>query len=419
MLRNALLPLGEESRIFECLREAERIAKRRDDRGQHARILSYLCRHKLRVNEYAEALDAGARALEMGTTAGDDDVRVAAHLYVGFVHQFLGDLPKAIDHLRNTLRLVERRELERCGLPYLPSVFARMWLAWCVSEQGEFAEGFARAGEAIEVAERIDQPWDRLVAYHGMGLVHLGRGDHPDALHLLERAARLCESVDVVGMHANMSGYFGHALAMTGEPAEGARLLEHAVAVSGPPQSWAQSLLLGFLAHALTLLDRPDEALAAANRALQVARERAEKGYEAWALHALAEVHGATRAPEASRYYKDALRLAGSLGMRPLVAHCHYALGALHRQAGKRRDALRHATLAASLYGQGSQLGRTIDERSITISPLQARCTSSSRQRLRTCPSPANSAPSVVRSRPYAPPLLRNAEGATRSPASR
>jgi len=350
MLRNALLPLGEESRILECLQEAERSAKRLDDRGQHARILSYLCRHKLRVNEYPDALDAGGRALKASAATGDMDVTVAANLYLGFVHQFLGDLPNAIDHLRNTLALIEGRELERCGLPYLPSVFARMWLAWCVSEQGNFAEGFANAREAIELAESIDQPWDRLVAYHGMGLVHLGRGDRADAVHFLERAARLCESVDVVGMHANMTGYLGYVLVLTGRPADGVSLLEQAIAVSGAPQSWAQSRLLGFRAEALMLLGRPDQALDSAKRALQIARTRTEKGYEAWALRTLAEVLAVTGAAESAERYRDALRLAQELGMRPLVAHCHQGLGELDQHAGKRRNALQHAIAAATTY---------------------------------------------------------------------
>jgi tetratricopeptide (TPR) repeat protein len=266
------------------------------------------------------------------------------------VHEFLGNLPTALDHLRETLRLVEGREHERCGLPYLPAVFARTVLGWCAADQGDFGEGFARAREAIELAESVDQPWDRLFAYHSIGVVHLEHGDRADALHFFDHAVRLCESIDVVGMHANMTGYLGYARALNGEPADGARLLQQAVAVTGAPQSWAQSRLLGFLAETLTLLGRPEEALDAANRALQLARDRGERVYEAWALRAVANVLVPTRATEASGRYREALGLAETLGLRPLVAHCHHGLGELHQRTGKRRDALRHATAAATAY---------------------------------------------------------------------
>jgi hypothetical protein len=36
--------------------------------------------------------------------------------------------------------------------------------------------------------------------------------------------------------------------------------------------------------------------------------------------------------------------------MRPLVAHCHVDLGALHRRTGKRDGALEHLTTATTMY---------------------------------------------------------------------
>ena len=34
---------------------------------------------------------------------------------------------------------------ERFGQAYLPAVFSRAWLAWCLAEVGAFAEGIAMA----------------------------------------------------------------------------------------------------------------------------------------------------------------------------------------------------------------------------------------------------------------------------------
>jgi len=52
----------------------------------------------------------------------------------------------------------------------------------------------------------------------------------------------------------------------------------------------------------------------------------------------------------AGGYYREALALAGELGMRPLVAHCHLGLGKLHRRTGNRGLAQEHLTTATAMY---------------------------------------------------------------------
>ena len=55
-------------------------------------------------------------------------------------------------------------------------------------------------------------------------------------------------------------------------------------------------------------------------------------------------------AEDAPGYYREALALAGALGMRPLVAHCHLGLGKLYRRTGKREQAQEHLTTATTMY---------------------------------------------------------------------
>jgi hypothetical protein len=49
-------------------------------------------------------------------------------------------------------------------------------------------------------------------------------------------------------------------------------------------------------------------------------------------------------------HYVRALALADTLGMRPLVAHCHLGLGKLYRRTGKREQAQEHLTTATTMY---------------------------------------------------------------------
>ena len=44
--------------------------------------------------------------------------------------------------------------------------------------------------------------------------------------------------------------------------------------------------------------------------------------------------------------YRSAMAIAGELGMRPLVAHCHLGLGKLYRRTDKREQAQEHLATA-------------------------------------------------------------------------
>jgi hypothetical protein len=53
---------------------------------------------------------------------------------------------------------------------------------------------------------------------------------------------------------------------------------------------------------------------------------------------------------KAEVYYREALTLAEHLGMRPLAAHCYFAVGTLYRGTGKRQQAQEHLTTATTMY---------------------------------------------------------------------
>ena len=84
-----------------------------------------------------------------------------------------------------------------------------------------------------------------------------------------------------------------------------------------------------------------------AERALNLSRERRERGFQAWALRLLGETAAHRSPPEvepASDHYRQALALAEELGIRPLQAHCHLGLGTLYTKTGRQEQA--HAALA-------------------------------------------------------------------------
>ncbi len=134
-------------------------------------------------------------------------------------------------------------------------------------------------------------------------------------------------------------GLLGYVHALSGRVAEGLRLLHQAIQVQESiGLAFLNSFLAVHLGQAYVLADRPEDGFAFAGRALTLARERGERGYEAWALRLLGE-NAAHRDPPdietAEGHYLQAMALAGELGMRPLVARCHLGLGMLARRSGE------------------------------------------------------------------------------------
>ena len=101
--------------------------------------------------------------------------------------------------------------------------------------------------------------------------------------------------------------------------------------------AWLHCPRLQYLGEAYLLAGRADDAQADAPIGpSQLARERGERGFEAWALRLQAEIAAATTpiVDVAESRFREAIALATELEMRPLVAHCHLGLGKLYRRTG-------------------------------------------------------------------------------------
>jgi hypothetical protein len=90
-------------------------------------------------------------------------------------------------------------------------------------------------------------------------------------------------------------------------------------------------------------------------RALERARQRRERGYEAWALRLLGEIAVSRNPPDvhvAETYFRDALARGRALDMRPLVARCHLGLGCLYARLEARKQADMEFQSAADMFGE-------------------------------------------------------------------
>src|SRR5438552_2389344 len=221
-LRTSLLPLGEVERGLTYVREAEGLALDLGDERRAAQIAIYLTGQLYLMGEHDRAWDTGQRALALGGARDDFGLHVSTNTYLGQILLARGDYRQAASFFReNASALVGERARERFGLPQLPSVHSRMCLAWSLAELGEFTEALARAGEAVEIAEAVDQPLSRTVAYTAVGVTSLRRGEHARAITALERALGLIRDWNIALWFPRVASSLGAAYALGGRAAEG------------------------------------------------------------------------------------------------------------------------------------------------------------------------------------------------------
>jgi tetratricopeptide (TPR) repeat protein len=104
-------------------------------------------------------------------------------------------------------------------------------------------------------------------------------------------------------------------------------------------------------ADALLMEGRHADARRSVERALELSVTYGERGYEAGALHTLANVMAASAdAGSAGAHYERALALATELGMLPLVGRCHLGLGQLYLAGKDEENARPHLARAATLF---------------------------------------------------------------------
>ena len=227
-------------------------------------------------------------------------------------------------------------------------------LAWCHAELGTFAEGSALGEEGLRIAEAVAHPASLMHASWGIGLLFLRQGDLPRALPLLERAVGICQDADLPVYFPWFAAALGAAYTLGGRVADAVSLLTQAMEQDDcNGKSVPQAPCRLPLGEAQVLAGRLEEAHALAERTLALARERQQRGYQAYALRLLGEIAAHRDPPDAAlaeAHYQQALALADELGMRPLQAHCHLGLGTLYAKIEQREQARAELSTAIELY---------------------------------------------------------------------
>jgi class 3 adenylate cyclase/tetratricopeptide (TPR) repeat protein len=323
---------GHLDRLSARLKEVELLATRHGETPRLDTVYSFLAQYHWAKGEQREALRYGQSCLDAAERRDDLGLRVTGHYYLGWAHFALGDYPKALEHERAILALLEGpRATERFGMSGLPYCGACAQTAWALIETGDVDQAFAFLDRGDRMAEAARHLYSTIALSTVRGRALLERGRDIEALGVLERAVSICRDKKFVGQLMLALATLSKAYSRLGRheealvaAREGVRLKDEAKV----PVTRGHHVLA--IAEACLAAERPDEAEAAAREALEWSQRLEERGSEARARWALGEiVYRRGNAGEARAHFEAALGIATALGMRPLADRCAESLAAL------------------------------------------------------------------------------------------
>ena len=351
-LSHALAPLGQHARMLEVLSGAETLATELGDPRRLATTLSLICAAHTELGHSAEAFSTAERALAVADRLEDRDLQLLANHTLGAMARAAGDYRRAVGCLRRSFALGPEATTRAGRLPAPVGVLTLGQLAWSLAELGEFVEAVRHAEEAIRLAQASGSAYGLAHAHLGLGGTLFRQGRLGEAMGVLERGLTLTRNVPF--LVPALAGDLGVVYALSGRPDAARELGERAVAEGERMGRIGRlSLIVTHLGAIHLLGGRHDAARRYAERALELARERGERGNQVYALRLLGVVIGEATPPrvdEARGRLREALTLAGELGMRPLTARCRLSLGRLERRLGEAEAAARHLDHAVSLF---------------------------------------------------------------------
>jgi len=353
-LARVVYAIGDFPRALTEYRAAEDLAKTLGDDRRLCQVLGGMLYLLSSEGLHGEAAEAGERALALARSLDDLTLQAWTSVGLGRAYFALGRYRLGIERTRWIAETDVRTPLDAHVRPgaLLPSVGSRTWLALCQARLGDYGPALERAQEAVAAADRARSPQDQVWANYSLARIHLARGDHAPAVPLLERAVAFSSHGEFPLYYSRVLASLGSAHALAGRMDQALELLGQAVEESRAIRLlFGYAIVVTYLGETLLWSGRVDEAGRAADEAVAVARERGERGDEAWALHLIAEVRAQRDPPDragAAAAYQSALAIAEALEMRPLEARCHLGLGEILRDD---RDAARdHLARAATLF---------------------------------------------------------------------
>ena len=350
-LRYSLSPLGQYKKMLQVLTEGQQLAEELGDHRRLGLVSAFLTNLFTVRGELDRAVEAGQRAITIGESLDDLQLKALTNSNVSTAHFGRGEYRRAVDLARRNIGLLQGDlAFQRFGMALLPSVYSRSVMVWSLAEMGHFAEGLAMGEEALRLAETAQHPHSLIFACIGLGTLHVRKGHFDEAIRVLDRGHTLAQACGLPAVFLELAPPLASAYAFSGRVDDAMRLLEAAIAQAVTLRHpYGHYMRTGGMAEAHLCAGRAELALPLAQLFVEITRMVKGRGSHGWALRLLGEVLASSGPaedhPASEAALIGALAIAEELGMPPLQGRCHLTLGAVRARTapGAARDSLSRA----------------------------------------------------------------------------
>jgi tetratricopeptide (TPR) repeat protein len=356
--RMAFVSLGSIEQWFAIGRDGEARSRKIGDEG---RRLASIAIRAAALNFYGtpfEAITAGEEAVELAN-------RLDNKTWLGFAEYGLGQSYFLAGRYRDAELWLGRASARLAGTPenVPPGTTASNLLVLCHMMKsiihawlGEFDESERCSGQASDLAEQNERPYDIIAADYGRGLTQMMRGNLEEAESALDQALGLSRESEVRLFLPLVMCALGNLYSQQGDPARARDILlqakEEAEALGHVTSTVVVSAYLGAaysqlgdLQHGLSLV-----------RACQAsAKQKGYAGIEALAVFSEAAIlsnQGTSDEADPVAGLKRAVEIAERLEARPLMGAAKGMLARVLAASGRTAEAQDELVQAIALFDQ-------------------------------------------------------------------
>jgi tetratricopeptide (TPR) repeat protein len=316
---------GHPDRLFGLFKEAETLATRHGFPEHLDTVYAFLVQYHWAKGEHDDALAYGQRCVARASARGDLGLRITGLFYLCHSDYAVARYAKVVETAREVIDALDGpRATERFGLSGFPFSGACAIGAECLAQLGEFAGAVELLDRGQRVADGAGHLYSQMVLAVARGNVLTAIGNTAEAIPLLEAAVGTCRDKRFVGQLINALKHLAGAYVEAGRAEDALLPAQEAIDLQEQANVYVvRGIQHNALARAHLALGDLHSAAREAETALAVSRRRGERGVEAWAGSAAAEIALARGDLVAAEALLDhAQRLADALDIRPLVERC-------------------------------------------------------------------------------------------------
>jgi tetratricopeptide (TPR) repeat protein len=364
LMRGCLVPLGDAEQIERHLAAAERSAAEMGDTRWLGLVYATATYSDWLAGRHQAGVESGLRARAVARELEDLTLHVSACFGLGLSYHGVGRYREAVEvHEDLIARLPHELEQRRFHGPAFPAVLGRAFLGYAHAELGDFARAQAYAESAMQLAEKLEDPFGLVLSRIAAAQTALRMQDPWKAIEVLEPGVEECRRASMHTVAVGVVAHLAIANAIVGRAEQALRDLLEIVDVAADEEIPAQNLDRRLLALGFAYWVHGDVEAAqrSADEACESAQRHGDEGTRGWGLLLSGLVRSRLREASPEPFFGEAISVARERSMMPLEAQALLE-SARWRIASGRIDAGRDAAGAAARLFRGLALDAPLRE---------------------------------------------------------